>query len=317
MPEVSVLIPAFRPDYLDTCIASVLSQSFRDLEVLISDDSDGDLVASVVSKWDDPRIRYGRNPRRQEPGANRDHLLSQASGRYVKFAFDDDLLLPRSVELLHRALSTSGAALAFHGRYVVDQRGCVLSNALSLPAGKVLAVGPDLVFSQLVGSLTNFIGEPTSLLLDAAVLSSITNPFGLEDMRMRFLTDVALYTNLAHLGHQMVGIGYLGSGFRLHAAQTSHQQSPVFSAGLFEWELFVRWSADNGHLDPDDASLLVARMHERYRPHLSRFPELGGFLALGTGPDQRGQLFGATFRGVLAEAWATIDERRGAKAPAA
>ncbi|HUY11289.1 MAG TPA: glycosyltransferase, partial [Candidatus Dormibacteraeota bacterium] len=77
-PEVSILVPAFRPQFLDLCISSALGQSFDDFELILSDDSHGDTVGSVISKWQDPRIRYRSNPARQILGANRDFMLGQA-----------------------------------------------------------------------------------------------------------------------------------------------------------------------------------------------------------------------------------------------
>ena len=49
-PSVSILIPAFRPDWLDVAVASALAQTHNDFELLVSDDSAGDAVASVMSK---------------------------------------------------------------------------------------------------------------------------------------------------------------------------------------------------------------------------------------------------------------------------
>lgn len=309
MPKVSVLVPAFRPQYLDTCLASIFSQTLDDYEVLVGDDSDGSDVASVVSKWEDPRLRYERNPRRQEPGANRDFLRDRAQGRYTKFLFDDDFLLPRSLEFLTAAADQLDAKLVFHARHIVDDAGRVLRSESPVPAGQVLDVPSPFVFEHMVAGVLNFIGEPSNILIDTETLRSLQNPFGIEDQRLRFLTDVALYVNFAHLNLRTVGIGAPLSAFRSHGGQNSAMGSPIFSAGLFEWELLQRWAADNEHLSADAARAAIELSHSSYLPHMVRLPELSAFIALGTDPDVQGRFLSPRFRAAAETAYAAVDDR--------
>ena len=309
MPKVSVLIPAFRPQYLDTCLASIFAQSFADYEVLIGDDSEGYDVESVVSKWADPRVHYERNPRPRQPGANRDFLISRASGQYLKFVFDDDFLLPRSLEFLTSAADMSGAKLAFHGRHVVDSAGRVIESLNPVPDGEIVGVPPSYLFPAMVGSRVNFIGEPSNILIAADALHAIENPFGLEDMRMRFLGDVALYVNVSHRAMPMVGVGACLSAFRKHGAQTSSPTGANFSAGNFEWELFARWCTDQGHLSPQAGEVAVGLSHAAYRHYVHLLPELASFLALGTESDDEGRFMTREFTAVLDAGWAAVDRR--------
>ena len=39
MPEISVIVPVYKAEaYLDDCVGSLLSQTFRDFEVILVDD---------------------------------------------------------------------------------------------------------------------------------------------------------------------------------------------------------------------------------------------------------------------------------------
>ena len=51
-PKVSVLVPVYRPreEYLRACIDSILSQTFRDFELLLLDDCPEDRTAEAVIK---------------------------------------------------------------------------------------------------------------------------------------------------------------------------------------------------------------------------------------------------------------------------
>lgn len=309
MPKVSVLIPAFRPQYLDTCLASIFAQTFTDYEILIGDDSDGGDVEAVVAKWADPRVHYERNPRRRQPGANRDFLLGRAGGKYLKFVFDDDFLLPRSLEFLTSAADQSGAKLVFHARHIVDSAGRVLASMSPVPNGQVAGVPASYLFPTMVGGRFNFIGEPSNVLIAADALRAIDNAFGLEHMRMRFLGDVALYVNVSHRGLPVVGIGAFLSAFRQHGTQTSSSTGASFSAGHFEWELFARWCTDQGHLSTEAGRVAVRLSHEAYGPYVHELPELASFVALGAEPDGDGRFMTPEFVAALEAGWEAVDRR--------
>lgn len=308
-PSVSVLIPAFRPGWLDVAVASALAQTHTDLEILVSDDSAGTAVESVMAKWVDPRVRYFRNPQRGEPGANRNHLIAQAEGQYLKFLFDDDFLLPRSVELLVQAVRESGAKLAFHARHLVDEHGKTLASPSIIEAGTIAALPPTFLFENLIADCANPIGEPTNILVDAAALRGMREPFALEGRRMRFLTDVTLYTNFAAAGHVIAGVGYFGSAFRQHGSQTSGAQYAGFSAGYYEWELLRRWAADTGRITHERFARGNAKQLGLYRQWASLFPELDAFIAL-EGAAEDGLHLGPLFLEALSLADATIEMRK-------
>jgi glycosyltransferase involved in cell wall biosynthesis len=89
--SVSVCICARnRPDELRRALASVSRSVLQPAQIIISDDSDDDRVASVVS--DNPlAITYTRGPR-SGLGANRNHALSLATAEHVMYLDDDAAL---------------------------------------------------------------------------------------------------------------------------------------------------------------------------------------------------------------------------------
>jgi glycosyltransferase involved in cell wall biosynthesis len=309
MPRVSVLIPAFRPDYLDLSLASALCQTYRDMEVIVGDDSRGTEIRSIVERWADPRVRYLVNPASQQPGTNRDMLLAAANGEYLKFLFDDDFLYPSSVELLVAGADRLAGALVFHERQFVDAHGRPLPTARVLQPGQVARFSSTGLLEALVGGIFNFIGEPSNVLVRAEALAGIAQPFAIDGERMRFLTDVALYTNFAVQDLPIIGIGHVSSAFRRHATQNSAPGAPIFSAGLFEWELVARWCADQGKIRPELATAAIAAVRDLYLPHVEHYGELAGFLELGTGAGTAGRFYSPEYRRALASARAQVDER--------
>jgi glycosyltransferase involved in cell wall biosynthesis len=308
-PLVSIVIPAYKPQWLGVAIESALNQTFTDFELLISDDSSGTEISNVVANWQDKRIQYVKNPDRGVPGANRDYLISLAKGEYIKFLFDDDFLLPRSVEVLLEAVQVSGCKLAFHNRHVVNDSGQIIESPEFLTGQGFAQISPELFFEQTVGSLHNRIGEPSNILMHTNTLKSMRNPFAMCGRRMRFLTDMALYANVAAQGHGIVGAAEFGSAFRRHGGQTSNQTYSGFSAGLFEWELLRRWAVDNRLLSESVYNAGNPNQMAMYTGWVNKYPELKSFIQLNGAPYKNNYMSGA-FEEMLSLAYITIEMRK-------
>src|SRR4051812_9069146 len=93
-PTVSVLIRAYpRPASLTTAIESVLAQTYRDFEIVVSDDS-GEL-GPVCGSFAAPRVRHEPNPAPSGPAANLRRAAELARGPLLAILNDDDHWDPR------------------------------------------------------------------------------------------------------------------------------------------------------------------------------------------------------------------------------
>jgi len=93
-PTVSVLIPIYNGlPYLDAAIASVLGQTFQDFEIIIINDGSTDDSASVVEKFNDPRIRYFQQEN-MGLSATLNRAISMAKGQYIARQDQDDICFP-------------------------------------------------------------------------------------------------------------------------------------------------------------------------------------------------------------------------------
>lgn len=90
MPKVSVIIPAYNRAYIiNEAIASVLSQTFTDFEVLIIDDGSTDNTRQVIESIGDERIRYFHKDNGGASSA-RNVGLTKATGNFIAFLDTDD-----------------------------------------------------------------------------------------------------------------------------------------------------------------------------------------------------------------------------------
>ncbi len=95
-PLVSVVVVCYnQARYLGDALASVLGQTWGDLEVVVVDDGSADDTAAVVRRF--PEARYVHQPNRGLAAA-RNTGLRHTTGQYVLFLDADDRLLPRAVE---------------------------------------------------------------------------------------------------------------------------------------------------------------------------------------------------------------------------
>lgn len=92
-PFFSIVIPTFnRADKLRFALYCLLRQSFRNFEIIVSDNLSTDHTKEVVLGFRDTRIRYVRNTASSIYSYNLKNAMNHANGEYVFFHSDDDLL---------------------------------------------------------------------------------------------------------------------------------------------------------------------------------------------------------------------------------
>lgn len=100
-PLVTIGIPTYnRCDLLLHSIESIQNQTYRRLEILISDNCSTDTTSDVVNalKNTDARISYVRHPKPIPVWDNFSSPLNQAKGEYFMWLADDDFISPNYVE---------------------------------------------------------------------------------------------------------------------------------------------------------------------------------------------------------------------------
>lgn len=97
-PLVSVLIPTYNRKWLlPRTLDSVLSQSYKNLEIILVNDA-GEDVQDVVNQFNDPRIKYYQNEKNKDLAGTRNVALKHAEGDYICLLDDDDIHLKYTLE---------------------------------------------------------------------------------------------------------------------------------------------------------------------------------------------------------------------------
>ena len=162
-PTVSIAIRAYRRLWLREAIQSVLTQTYRDLELIVYDDA-GDL-RNLVEEFSDPRLRYYRAAR--PLGASGRYLAAVAlcRGSYIGLLDDDDRYHPEFVEALARALRDNADAGVAFCRLAWEVDGAVIHNAENLAPG----LQPNAVRQFAAGKLSV---SPSRMLVRRAAVES-------------------------------------------------------------------------------------------------------------------------------------------------
>lgn len=94
-PRLSVVIPtADRSETLYYTLQTVLSQTYDNLQIIVSDNNSSDRTREVVTSFSDKRLEYVNTGKRIGMSSNWDFGLGHVTGDYVFFLGDDDGLLP-------------------------------------------------------------------------------------------------------------------------------------------------------------------------------------------------------------------------------
>lgn len=93
-PFFSIVIPTYnRADLLRTAIAIILQQTYKDFELIISNNCSTDNTSEVVKSFKDKRIRYFENEKNIRAEPNMKKAVSYAQGKYIFTQGDDDFIL--------------------------------------------------------------------------------------------------------------------------------------------------------------------------------------------------------------------------------
>ena len=131
-PLVSIGLSLYNRDrFLEAVLDSFLNQTFRDLELIISDDGSTDRGEEICRRYaaQDSRIRYHRNQREMGAAWNVRRVYELATGKYFMQAAHDGMVQPDFLSLCLDALEADDSlVLAYSLIRVIDEDGQLLEN---------------------------------------------------------------------------------------------------------------------------------------------------------------------------------------------
>lgn len=114
---ISIIVPIYNAEnYLKSCLDSVLSQTFKDFEVLMVNDGSTDSSATICQAYAerDSRFRYFEKENGGLSDA-RNYGLDRVQGAYITFLDADDFLFENYLEKLYQASRLSDSDILIGG----------------------------------------------------------------------------------------------------------------------------------------------------------------------------------------------------------
>jgi glycosyltransferase involved in cell wall biosynthesis len=223
-PAVSVILPVHNGETtLEETLASVLSQTLSDLELLVVDDASVDATPRLLAACSDPRLRWWRLPVNQGTSAARNAAFRQARGRFLALIDADDLWTPDKLEAQLALLEKQPEA-------VVAYSWTALIDATGRPTGE--------------GARPTFEGDVLAPLLLGNFLESGSNPLvrraawgdvGGFDESLRAAEDWDFYLRLANRGPFAVA-RKAHVFYREHAGSVSHRVREMETCARWVWK---------------------------------------------------------------------------------
>ena len=111
-PLVSIMIPVFnREEIVRRALDSAISQTYKNIEIIVCDNASTDNTWETLQEYvaKDNRIHAYRNETNVGPVRNWKRCLDHAKGKYAKFLWSDDEILPTFIEIMVDALESNGS----------------------------------------------------------------------------------------------------------------------------------------------------------------------------------------------------------------
>lgn len=110
MNLVSVIVPIYKvEEYLEKCLDSICSQTYRNLEIILVDDGSPDNSGAICDSWAEKDNRIIVIHQTNHGGGHARNLaLDQANGEFIAFVDSDDYIAPQMIEYLVGFLNKYG-----------------------------------------------------------------------------------------------------------------------------------------------------------------------------------------------------------------
>ncbi|MBB5337552.1 glycosyltransferase [Pectinatus brassicae] len=240
-PLVSILIPTYnRSEYFEIALKSALMQTYRNIEIIVGDDSTDDRTEKIVRRYQSEykNIVYIKNTDVYSNAAERAYanyrgILHKCHGKYVNYLNDDDVFAPKKIEkMMNYYLQYPNISLVTSYRRLIDELGNEV-NAEGYPrwiVEKDCLVKAEKAVKSLIMNF-NFIGEPTTALIKRCDIEENLGMFAGKSFNC--INDMPQWIASLQKG-DLIYIKEPLSSMRIHSKQRSKD---LFTQVVFKVEL--------------------------------------------------------------------------------
>lgn len=233
-PLVSICIPTYNgASFLQEALNSVSAQEYKNIEVVVSDDQSSDGTLEILERFRES-VTIPVTIKRHTPsgiGANWNHTIALASGEYIKFLFQDDILKKDCIsKMVEIAQQDPDIVLVYSKRnFIYDTTNSNHTEWIATYASLHLHWDGFLINDTIVHNgrallrdknllkfPANKIGEPPATLIRKSAIKKV----GYFNERLKQALDIEYWYRLMNFG-KVAFVDKALITFRLHENQAS------------------------------------------------------------------------------------------------
>lgn len=185
-PLISVCIPAYkRTHFLKRLFDSIKGQTYKNIEVVVTDDSNTKEVAELCESYQSAfLLRYFKNPVQLGAAANWNRCLEMGNGEWLKIMHDDDWFASDDALTQFANATHSNMKFIWCNYFIKNDNTQEIINKKKNSSTVLKNIrNPFLLFGE------NIIGPPSSVMVHKSVHVKY-------DVNMTWLVDVDYYINI-------------------------------------------------------------------------------------------------------------------------
>jgi glycosyltransferase involved in cell wall biosynthesis len=234
-PLISICIPTYNGvKFLEETLQSIISQSYENIELIVSDDASSDNTLEIIEAFKEqsyfPVYIFHHTPK--GIGANWNNCLKQAKGKYIKFLFQDDVMVKDCLEKMVQVLEENPKVglVASKRDFIIEEDIKKeeinqwiadygdLQKHLNLTPKEITILDTSLFgLHSFYGSPLNKIGEPSAVMFRKKVIEKV----GYFNEELKQILDYEYWYRILK-NHPIAIINEPFVKFRLHQNQATN-----------------------------------------------------------------------------------------------
>lgn len=182
-PLVSICIPTYNVEKTITeTLTSVVNQTYKNIEIIISENASTDNTLTILNTFNDPRLRIHKNNKTVSAEKNWNKCIELASGDYIAIFHADDLYMPDMVEKQVKAfIDNPSIGAVFTTATYINEHGEKIGESKfpDMLKGKRIYDFKDIFFASLRNG--TFLMTPSAM-VRSDIYKELT-PFNYEQFR--------------------------------------------------------------------------------------------------------------------------------------
>lgn len=201
-PLISICVPAYNGEYtVLKAVNSILSQTYKNIEVIVVDDCSPDNTYEILKSIKDQRLKLYKNDSNLGMVGNWNKCVSYATGQYVHMLHSDDILyqtcIEEKVNFLKKHLNDN-VVIIFNSTQIINESDDILM--VRRYKNNDLVVNGKLFALESLRK-RNIYGEPSNVLFDKKIFDQVGGFYN----KLRYVTDWDLWIRMSLFGN----IGYI------------------------------------------------------------------------------------------------------------